>query len=71
MSIFAEVPEVAFEYDSKSATMRFSEPTQYEIVDQYGTVVLSGHGDNAILRYLARGEYYVNFGARSETFKKR
>lgn len=68
---YAEVPAVEYTYDPKSATMRFSEQTQFEIVDQYGTVVLSGHGDNAILRYLARGEYFVNFGARSETFKKR
>lgn len=70
-SFYAEVPRVEFEYDTKSAVMRFSEPTQFEIVDQYGTVVLSGHGDNAVLRYLARGEYFANFGARSETFKKR
>jgi len=71
VGFFADVPEVNVEYDPKSAVMTFSEPTQYEIVDAYGTVALSGRGDNVILRYLARGEYFVNFGARSETFKKR
>ena len=48
-----------------------SRPTQYEVIDAFGTVVLQGRGKEVILRYLARGEYFVNYGARSETFKKR
>ena len=51
--------------------MAFSEETQYEVVNAFGTVVLQGHGKEVVLRYLARGEYFVNYGARSETFKKR
>jgi len=71
VSFVADLPVVDFDYDPKTAVIRFSEPTHFEIVDAYGTIVMSGRGDNAVLRYLARGEYFVNFGARSETFKKR
>jgi len=64
-------PELTFDYDHRSQQIAFSEETQYEVVDAFGTVVLQGHGRDVILRYLARGEYFVNYGARSETFKKR
>jgi len=67
----AEVPSVDFSYNAKKQKITFSRKTQFEIVDAFGTVVLRGDGQQAILRYLARGEYFVNFGARSETFKKR
>lgn len=67
----AEVPSVEFNYIQKQQKIEFSKRTQFEIVDAFGTVVLRGNGEQAVLRYLARGEYFVNFGARSETFKKR
>lgn len=67
----AEVPQVDFEYNHKKQKIEFSRPTQFEVVDAFGTVVLRGNGRQGVLRYLARGEYFVNFGARSETFKKR
>ena len=62
---------IRFDYDPRNERMAFSEETQYEVVNAFGTVVLQGHGKEVILRYLARGEYFVNYGARSETFKKR
>lgn len=62
---------VRFDYDHKTQTIAFSEEIQYEVVNAFGTVVLQGHGTDVILSYLARGEYIVNCGARSETFKKR
>lgn len=67
----AAVPTISMEHFVKDQRIQFSRPTQYEVIDIYGTVVLRGRGDEVILRYLARGEYFVNFGGRSETFKKR
>ena len=67
----SNAPAVTFDYDHKTQTIAFSEETQYEVVNAFGTVVLQGHGTDVILSYLARGEYIVNCGARSETFKKR
>ena len=62
---------LGFRYDPRDQRIVFTAETQYEVVDAFGTVVLQGHGKEVILRYLARGEYFVNYGARSETFKKR
>ena len=66
-----DVPESDMDYDQKNQLLTFSGPTQYELVDEFGTVVLRGVGSQATLRYLARGEYFVNFGARTEVLKKR
>lgn len=66
-----DVPEVTMEYDHKTQMVTFSSPTQYELVDAFGTVVLSGVGSEATLRYLARGEYFANFGAGTQVLKKR
>lgn len=62
---------LGFRYDPRDQRIVFTAETQHEVVDAFGTVVLQGHGKEVILRYLARGEYFVNYGARSETFKKR
>ena len=56
---------VDFDYDPRDQRIVFTAETQYEVVDAFGTVVLQGHGKEVILRYLARGEYFVNYGARS------
>ena len=66
-----DVPEVAMEYEQKSQVLKFSRSTQYELVNEFGTVVLRGVGSEATLRYLSRGEYFVNFGARTSSLKKR
>ncbi len=66
-----DVPEVTMEYEPKAQVLTFSATTQYELVDAFGTVVLSGVGREATLRYLARGEYFANFGAGTEILKKR
>ena len=66
-----DVPEPTMEYDQKSQVLTFSGPTQYELVDEFGTVVLRGVGNTATLRYLSRGDYFVNFGAGTELLKKR
>lgn len=66
-----DVPAVTMTYDSKEQRVRFSSTTQYELVDSFGTVVLRGVGSEATLRYLSRGEYFVNFGAGTEVLKKR
>ena len=67
----SDAAPIRFDYDPRTERMAFSEETQYEVVNAFGTVVLQGHGKEVVLRYLARGEYFVNYGARSETFKKR
>ena len=66
-----DVPELTMEYDQKKQVLTFSGSTQYELVDEFGTVVLRGVGSIATLRYLARGEYFVNFGAGTEVLRKR
>lgn len=66
-----DVPEVTMSYSARNQVVSFSKATQYEIVDEFGTVVLRGVGNQATLRYLSRGDYYVNFGAGTEVLKKR
>jgi len=66
-----DVPEVEMDFDAKAQVVRFSRSTQYELVDTFGTVVLRGVGSEASVRYLARGEYFVNYGAGTEVLKKR
>ncbi len=66
-----DVPEVTMSYSARSQVVTFSKSTQYELVDEFGTVVLRGVGTQATLRYLSRGDYYVNFGAGTEVLKKR
>ncbi|MCH1576218.1 MAG: hypothetical protein L7S67_08080 [Flavobacteriales bacterium] len=66
-----DVPEVTMSYSSRSQVVTFSKATQYELVDEFGTVVLRGVGNQATLRYLSRGDYFVNFGAGTEVLKKR
>ena len=65
------VPEITMVYDPKAHLLTFSGPTQYELVDAFGTVVMRGVGSEATLRYLSKGEYFVNFGAGTEVLKKR
>lgn len=71
VSFHSDSPALEWNHDRDGQKIQFSKKTQFEIVDTFGNVVMRGHGDEAILRYLARGEYFVNFGARSETLKKR
>ena len=66
-----DVPEVTMTYNARNGAVYFSKSTQYEFVDGLGTVVLRGVGNQATLRYLSRGDYFVNFGAGTEVLKKR
>ncbi len=52
-----DVPEVTMSYSARSQVVTFSKSTQYELVDEFGTVVLRGVGTQATLRYLSRGDY--------------
>jgi hypothetical protein len=71
VSFQGNVPEIEMSFDSKEQMLTFSGPTQYELVDAFGTVVMRGVGSQATLRYLSKGEYFVNFGAGTELLKKR
>ena len=56
-----DVPEVTMSYSARSQVVTFSKSTQYELVDEFGTVVLRGVGTQATLRYLSRGDYLRQF----------
>ena len=41
---FTSDAAIRFDYDPRTERMAFSEETQYEVVNAFGTVVLQGHG---------------------------
>lgn len=47
--------------------IEFDQETQYEVFDEYGTLVAQGFGDKVDLTEKSKGNYYVNFGAQFGT----
>ncbi len=63
---------VVFGPDKVKDMVSFSQPTTYEIFDEYGNLAKKGFGANINLEELENGTYYLNYDRSfGETFKKR
>ena len=45
-------------------TIDFDQETQYEVFDQYGSLVAQGFGNSVDMKDKSKGQYYVNYGAK-------
>lgn len=64
-------PEVTFYPIKTTKDINFSSETQYEIYDEYGTMLKSGSGIIVDVGILAKGIYYLNYDSKSEKFIKK
>jgi hypothetical protein len=71
-----------YEYESREAPVTFkpkkvkdnillSKATPYQVLDQFGNVLLKGEEANIDLKQLKAGTYYLNFDNKLEKFTKR
>lgn len=54
-----------------SKAIRFSRATMYEVYDYYGKIVKKGYGESVDISTLKRGEYFLNYDNKMDTFKKK
>lgn len=54
-----------------STEIVFSRETMYEIYDYYGNLVVKGIAAKIDISSLAKGDYFLNYGTKTETFKKK
>jgi hypothetical protein len=64
-------PEVALSSKKVESTLVFSEPTLYEIYDNYGRIVFKGYSDSVNVKDLKKGNYYLNYDNCMSVFIKR
>ena len=65
------LPPVTFEPAKPTTEIRFSRETMYEIYNYYGNLVLKGYGAKVDISNLKKGDYFLNYGTKTETFKKK
>ncbi len=64
--------QVKFYPNRVSKTLSFTRPIKYEILDQYGKVILSGNSKEVNCSKLVGGRYYfVNYDNKTERFFKK
>ncbi|ANQ47743.2 MULTISPECIES: hypothetical protein [Flammeovirga] len=64
--------QVKFYPNRVSETLSFTRPVRFEILDQYGKVVLNGNDSKVDCSVLAGGRYYfVNYDNKTERFFKK
>jgi hypothetical protein len=67
------LPEITFTPgDGKKveSAINFSDVTLYEIYNAYGNIVSKGVGKRVDVSNLEKGEYYLNYGTLTATFKR-
>lgn len=67
----SSAPEVTFEPVKVKETINFSNETLYEVYDQYGNIVKRGYGSNLDATSLKKGDYYLSYDNKTETFSKK
>jgi len=67
----SSVSEVTFEPEKVKESISFSGETLYEVYDVYGNIVKRGFGSNLDATTLEKGDYYLSYDNKTETFKKR
>lgn len=64
-------PEVAYTIAIGGNELVFSQPTMYEVYDNYGRIVFKGFGGQVKIGSLEKGRYYLNFDNKLDYFIKR
>jgi len=64
-------PEVTYTIEKSMAEIVFSRETMYEIYDYYGNLVDKGIAAKVNISSLTKGDYFINYGTKTETFKKK
>ena len=62
---------VSFSPKKVKNEIKFSESTDYEIYNYYGTLVMKGSGKVVNVSKLSKGDYFINFDAKTDTFEKK
>ena len=71
LNYLSKKPPVTFSPKKVENEIRFSRPTLYEIYDNYGNIVKKGYGDKVDVSGLKKGEYFLNYDNKMDTFKKK
>ncbi|MBI9069105.1 MAG: hypothetical protein JEZ09_17540 [Salinivirgaceae bacterium] len=62
---------ITFTPAKPSTEIVFSRETMYEIYDYYGNLVDKGIAAKVDISALTKGDYFLNYGTKTETFKKK
>jgi len=62
---------ITFEPKKPTTEIVFSSETMYEIYDYFGNLVDKGTSTRIDISRLAKGDYFLNYGTKTETFKKK
>lgn len=65
------LPAVTFEISKTNTEIIFSRETMYEIYDYYGNLTDKGLAARVNISSLKKGDYFLNYGTKTETFKKK
>lgn len=65
------LPPVTYEPTKPTTEIIFSNETMFEIYDYYGNLVNKGIGARIDISSLKKGDYFLNYGTKTETFKKK
>jgi len=65
------LPPVTFEPEKPTTEIVFSRETMYEIYDYFGNLVDKGIAARVDISKLAKGDYFLNYDTKTETFKKK
>ncbi|HOG20624.1 MAG TPA: hypothetical protein PKW37_09320, partial [Salinivirgaceae bacterium] len=69
--IRSPISPVTYEPKKPTTSITFSTETDYEIFNSLGTRVLHGRGKTIDISGLSKGDYFLNYDAFTESFKKR
>jgi len=65
------LPPVTFQPAKPTTEIIFSRETMFEIYDYFGNLVDKGFNSKIDISNLAKGDYFLNYGTKTETFKKK
>jgi hypothetical protein len=62
---------IAFTPVKASKDLTFTAETMYEIIDSYGNVIRTGAGRQVDVSFLSKGNYYLNYDNKTDSFVKK
>lgn len=65
------LPPVTFQVAKTDTELIFSRETMYEIYDYFGNLIEKGYAAKVNISSLKKGDYFLNYGTKTETFKKK
>ena len=71
VKLITMIPEVSFSPKKAKNDLEFTAETDYEIYNYYGTLVMKGRAKNVDISKLPKGDYFLNFDNKMDTFSKK